>query len=128
MQLSHDRARRHTAAEVNAKIDRLTRATVADTASEGRDAIVARLRDLDREWDVDRALMALFVVVGGVTSELGRRYRGWANVFRVQQLFLGMHATVGWCPPLVVLRRLGFRTSREIGEERAMLIDHLRNG
>ena len=31
------------------------------------------------------------------------------------------HALQGWCPPLAVLRRLGFRTAKEINEERFAL-------
>jgi len=35
--------------------------------------------------------------------------------------FLFQHAVQGWCPPVPVLRRLGFRTSYEIEEERQAL-------
>ncbi len=35
--------------------------------------------------------------------------------------FLFQHALQGWCPPLPVLRRMGFRTSAEINEERYAL-------
>lgn len=35
--------------------------------------------------------------------------------------FLLQHAIQGWCPPVPVLRRLGFRTQREIDDERAVL-------
>ena len=35
--------------------------------------------------------------------------------------FLFQHAIQGWCPPLPVLRRLGFRTATEISEERIAL-------
>jgi hypothetical protein len=31
------------------------------------------------------------------------------------------HAVQGWCPPIPMLRRLGFRTSFEIEEERQAL-------
>lgn len=36
-------------------------------------------------------------------------------------LFLMQHALQGWCPPVPILRRLGFRTAREIFEERLAL-------
>ena len=36
-------------------------------------------------------------------------------------LFLFQHAIQGWCPPVPILRRLGFRTSYEIEEERVAL-------
>ena len=35
--------------------------------------------------------------------------------------FLLQHAVQGWCPPVPVLRRLGFRTASEIDEERYVL-------
>lgn len=31
------------------------------------------------------------------------------------------HALQGWCPPLPILRRLGFRTTQESEQERAAL-------
>jgi len=35
--------------------------------------------------------------------------------------FLLQHAVQGWCPPLTVFRRLGFRTAGEIARERYAL-------
>ena len=35
--------------------------------------------------------------------------------------FLLQHAVQGWCPPVPVFRRLGFRTAAEIDEERYAL-------
>lgn len=125
--LSNDRVRRHTPSWVNDRIDRQTRALVEDTVRSGRDTIVARLQELDREWDVDRALMANFAIVGALSSELGRRvHRGWTYFFRAQLGFLLMHAALGWCPPLPVFRRLGFRTAKEIAEERRTLLERLK--
>jgi hypothetical protein len=121
-----DRVRRHTSAPVNLKIDRLTRAVIEDCATGGRDMIVTRLKELDREWDVDRALMANFAVIGGVTLALSERHHeNWKYLFRAQLGFLLMHAVVGWCPPLPVFRRLGFRTAKEIGVERMALLELL---
>jgi hypothetical protein len=34
---------------------------------------------------------------------------------------LFQHAVQGWCPPVPLLRRLGYRTSREIDIERVAL-------
>jgi hypothetical protein len=39
--------------------------------------------------------------------------------------FLLQHAVQGWCPPVPVLRRLGFRTQTEIEDERHALERHL---
>jgi hypothetical protein len=120
-----DRVRRYTASHVNARIDRLTWATIEERVAAGRDAIIARLKELDREWDVDRVLMANFALLGALTSELGRRYPGWKHFFRAQQAFLLLHAVVGWCPPLPLFRRMGVRTDKEIAAERNALIGRL---
>jgi hypothetical protein len=37
--------------------------------------------------------------------------------------FLLQHAIQGWCPPVPIFRRLGFRTAGEIDEERYALKD-----
>lgn len=122
---NNDRVRRHTAAHVNDNLDRLAALNVERSASAGRDAIVARLGELDREWDIDRALMVNFALLGGLTHELGERYRGWKYFFRMQMSFLFIHAVAGWCPPVVLFRRLGFRTAKEIAAERSELVARL---
>lgn len=81
-----------------------------------------RLADLNAEWDVERVLQvnASSLVVLGVALGAGvdRRFLLLpAAVFS----FLLQHALQGWCPPLPVLRRLGVRTTREIGRERLAL-------
>jgi len=123
---TNDRVRRRTSARVNERIDRRAQETVEDSAVLGREAMIARIAELDREWDIDRALMANFAILGGLTFELGRRrHRGWMALFRVQQAFLLVHALVGWCPPVPVFRRLGFRTAKEIAAERTALMARL---
>lgn len=128
-----DRVREHTAEIVNKRLDWLTEASIANTARGGRDAVQRRLAELDYEWDIDRALMLNFAVVGGAAFALGlRRYvksplfaprrKGFLYFFGTQLAFLGMHAVVGWCPPASLFRRLGFRTKPEIEAERLQLI------
>lgn len=127
-----DRVREHTAPIVNQRIERETRASITTTLRGGRDAIERRLVELDQEWDIDRALMLNFAVAGAVSSSLGfaryqtspalgERRKGFLYLFGIQLGFLLVHATVGWCPPLVVFRRLGYRTKTEIESERTLL-------
>jgi hypothetical protein len=118
---TRDRIREHTPAHVIDRIDTLSAAMTARAAANGRDAVVARLKELDYEWDADRALVLNFAIIGGLSSLLGERSRGWKAFFRTQQVFLFLHAVVGWCPPTSVFRRLGFRTQQEIGAERLVL-------
>jgi hypothetical protein len=127
-----DRVRAHTPGPVNRRIDRTTEGTIASVTRQGRDAVLRRLAELDREWDVDRALMANFALVGGTAYAIGlRRYskpsfgprrKGLLYLVGAQMAFLMMHATAGWCPPVSVFRRLGFRTRTEIEAERAALL------
>jgi hypothetical protein len=119
-----DRVRERTSADVLAKLDRRTAARVFKCAREGAGAIQARIEELDREWDIERYLVVNFVAVSAVAEELGRRgSRPWMLLFRAQQVFLLMHATIGWCPPTAVFRRLGVRTQKEIDAERAVLTE-----
>lgn len=134
----HDRVRDHTATAVTRRIDALTQARIHETVARGRDAIVQRITQLDEEWDVDRALMVNFAIAGAITSSVGAtryvnspafgpRRKGFLYFFGAQLAFLLLHGTAGWCPPLVVFRRLGFRTRIEIESERTLLLDALQH-
>ena len=119
-----DRVRDRTPAHVLARLDRRTAARVFRVARDGQDAIRRRIDELDREWDIERYLQVNFVVVSAIAEQRGRRgSRPWMALFRAQQLFLLMHATVGWCPPTALFRRLGVRTQKEIDAERAVLTE-----
>jgi hypothetical protein len=131
-----DRVRDHSAQIVNRRIIRGIEASVARCLRQGRDAVVRRLAELDREWDIDRVLMAHFAIAGGIACGvgldkyshqplLGRRQRGWLYFIGAQLTFLFMHASVGWSPPAVVWRRLGIRTKSEIAAERSLLFTAL---
>lgn len=86
------------------------------------DRIDARLEELDREWDIERAIeanaatLALAGVALGLT--LNRR---WLALPALVSGFLLQHALQGWCPPVPVLRGMGFRTMAEIDRERFAL-------
>lgn len=81
-----------------------------------------RLDELDREWDIERALEANASTLALVGIGLGfAANRRWFALPAFVAGFLLQHAVQGWCPPLPVLRRLGFRTSHEIDQERYAL-------
>jgi hypothetical protein len=111
-----------TADEINSRLHKETEERVAYYAALGTDAINGRLAELDREWDIERALeanAAVAVIVGvalGITVN-----RRWFLFPAVVGGFLLQHAVQGWCPPLPILRRLGFRTAEEIAWERYAL-------
>ncbi len=84
--------------------------------------IPARLRELDREWDIERVLETNASSLIVTTSALGFLVsRKFFAVPLVVGAFLLQHALQGWCPPLPILRRLGYRTTSEIQQERDAL-------
>ena len=111
-----DLIRNHTPQKVNAEIDARTTAAL-DRIGDDPHAMRQRLWALDREWHLDRALIALFAVLGSFTAHKKR----WRPLFWLQMGFLFHHAIRGWCPPVSVLRRIGFRTEKEISAERTAL-------
>ena len=119
----YDRVRGRTPDKVNREIDELTASYLSLVGTEPH-AIRKRLWELDREWHVDRALIAAFALVGSATAQ--RAFRSsrpgaWRLLFWTQIGFLVHHAIRGWCPPVFLLRRLGFRTDKEIAAERSAL-------
>ena len=116
----HDRVRESTPDKVNREIDELTATYLMDVGTEPH-AIRKRLYELDREWHIDRALMAVFSVLGSFTAHRAFKSKPWRLLFWTQMGFLMHHAVRGWCPPVSVLRRIGFRTEKEIAAERTAL-------
>ena len=118
---THERVRANTADVVNQRIERQTEARVRQLAGQPA-AIARRLDELDREWDIERVLetnastLAFAGIVLAATHD-----RRWLIVPGVVTAFLFQHALQGWCPPLPILRHLGFRTAGEIARERVAL-------
>ena len=81
-----------------------------------------RLEELDKEWDIERVLEtnASTLIVGATALGFLVNKKLFAVPF-VVGAFLLQHALQGWCPPLPILRRLGYRTTSEIQEERSAL-------
>ncbi|MEJ8570692.1 hypothetical protein [Microbaculum marinum] len=82
-------------------------------------AIEHRLRELDEEWDIERAIQANAATLAlGGTALAMLHDRRWSYLPLLVTGFLLQHSTQGWCPPVPILRRLGFRTQVEIERER----------
>jgi hypothetical protein len=112
------RVQAQTPAPVNEEIRQSIETSVVRGATGDREWIERRLASLDREWDVERAVEAWFSGLGVVVLALGLSgRRGWLGLSLVMSGFLFNHALRGWCPPVSALRRLGFRTAKEIDEE-----------
>jgi hypothetical protein len=111
----------HTSTEVNSRIRSETLRRV-DYYRTHPDEIGQRIKQLNEEWDIERALATGSSCLSLVGMALGlRRDRRWLALTAGVQSFYLQHALQGWCPPLPILRRLGFRTPMEIELERAML-------
>jgi hypothetical protein len=72
--------------------------------------------DIERTLEANASALALTGVVLGSVGD-----RRWLALPAVVTAFLLQHALQGWCPPVPVFRRLGFRTASEIEEERYAL-------
>jgi hypothetical protein len=112
----------NTPDRLNRRIHRQTVQRLRSTLDGGAPAIERRLEELEREWDVERALetTAATLTLAGVGLSLAVDRR-WLILPGVVAGFLLQHAVQGWCPPLPVVRALGFRTSREVETERNAL-------
>jgi hypothetical protein len=123
----HDRVRNHSPKSLNKTIDREIDYLVKITIEKGPFAIRQRLSDLDKEWDLDRALMLLYS--GALILQLGNALKNknkkslWLPL--LQSSFILLHATYGWSPAILLLRKLGFRTRFEIQTEREDLLKAL---
>jgi hypothetical protein len=116
------RVAKNTSECVNKRIREEAENRIVCCAARGGEAIDRRIGQLDREWDIERALeanaatAALLGVVLGATVN-----RKWFAFPAFVGSFLLYHAIQGWCPPVPILRRLGFRTQTEIERERYAL-------
>lgn len=112
----------NTPASIHARIEADTVARVRHLAND-RAMIPLRLADLDDEWDVDRTLETAdaALILGGVGLAVATGNRWFFALPAAVAGFMLQHALQGWCPPLPLLRWLGFRTRREIELERHAL-------
>lgn len=116
-----ERVPQHTADHVNRQIRQTTRESIEHYRLHP-EAIDARLRELDHEWDIERTLQANAATLTALGSLLALTVnRKFILLPLAVGSFLLQHAVQGWCPPLPILRRLGFRTASEIQEERDAL-------
>ena len=117
-----DRVRDMSADKANRAIDASTRESIERATAGGRAAIEQRLVALQQEWDIDRILMVNFAALVFAQLVAATRDRRWLWGPLVQTPFLMMHATLGWCPPSLWFRPMGFRTRFEIQAEREELL------
>jgi hypothetical protein len=114
---STERVERATSTSVNRRIEAEIMASI-EYHMAYPDEIDQRLKELEEEWDIERVLEANASALAFLGTALGLLSgRRWLLLPAAVSAFLFQHATQGWCPPLPVLRRLGFRTAHEIAQE-----------
>ena len=120
---SATRVPENTPEHLNDRILNRTERNVACAAAGGHEAIRRRLDELDREWDIERALITQASMLALSGMALGKLKSRYFYLFSFGVLgFLLQHALQGWCPPVRPMRFLGFRTPREIEDERHALL------
>jgi hypothetical protein len=82
------------------------------------DRLSTRIRELEHEWDIERALEANAAALALVGLALGLAAdRRFFLVTFLSSACLLQQALSGWSPALPLLRRYGIRTSAEIQQE-----------
>ena len=118
---TQDRVPVHTSDTVNERIERKARERVRRLAAHPAE-IQQRLRELEAEWDIERAIEANASALAFIGVALGFFHHPyWLALPALVTAFLFQHALQGWCPPVPILRRFGFRTIYEIDRERFAL-------
>lgn len=120
-----DKVRQMTPRSVNEKIDRQMLQRVEEISAQGPEAIKGRLQELEKEWDLDKVLMLNFSVLVFAQLLAARKDKRWLWGPIIQTPFMAMHAILGWCPPSLWFRPMGFRTDKEIQSEREELMANL---
>lgn len=83
--------------------------------------IGGRMQQLDREWDMERAVdanVAGLALAGLALAAVDKRFLALPAIAGASLL---LFALSGWCPSVPLLRRLGVRSKAEITRERYAL-------
>lgn len=116
------RVAQHTQPEVNQELRRQTFRSLNSHRKSPENAISARIKKLNSEWDTERVLetnAAIMVLLG---SLLGWKHsRKWFLLSGTAGAFLLQHALQGWCPTVPLIRKMGIRTADEISTEKTAL-------
>jgi uncharacterized membrane protein len=71
-------------------------------------------------------ILCIYIKLNSISTFLGMTNdKRWHLFSGAIGLFLLQHVIQGWCPPLSLIRKIGFRTTSEINKERNELIKAL---
>jgi hypothetical protein len=117
-----DRVRKNNSREINQDIDSNLRENIEYYKGKDKAEITQRIEELDSEWDIERVLETNMsaVALSGIALSVFQN-RKWIILPAIVLGFFTQHAIQGWCPPLPLFRKLGYRTRKEIDKERYAL-------
>lgn len=117
-----ERVKLHTNCKNNQSIREETIRNIARYTDRTKEEIETRIKELDREWDIERVLETNAAGIVLLSAILGFTVnKKWFLLTGLVGGFLLQHALQGWCPPLPLFRRIGIRTASEIENEKAIL-------
>lgn len=117
-----ENVRKVTSEEKNAIIDQQILSNIRKYSGKGADEISQRIKELDKEWDIERVLdlsMSFLAICGIISSLLLNKYSIFLTILLL--LFFIWHAFQGWCPPIPLLRHFKIRTRPEVDREKYAL-------
>lgn len=114
-----DRVRENTAQYVNEQLDERAADRVRGFARSSREEITARIKELEKEWSIERLIQSEAPVMAlgglGLGAAVSRKFLVLpAFVFGM----VALHGIQGWYPMIPLFRRMGFRSRTEIDREK----------
>lgn len=117
-----ERTELNTPPALERKFEKRLQENISRYTGADRQAIDRRLRELDREWNIERIIEAEAPTTIGLGIALGTlSNRKWFAVSALAASMVILHSLQGWYPLLPLFRRLGLRTQQEIEQERMAL-------
>lgn len=116
-----ERVRRNTSKKSNKRIDNAI-VNYIEKYSANPQLIPSRIKELDKEWDIERVLeinMSTLSIIGLILAITVSIY--WLILPGVVLTFFVQHALQCWCPPIPVFRHFDVRTRPEIDREKYAL-------
>jgi hypothetical protein len=117
-----ERVARNTSPKYRQQFEQQLRENICRYMSAERHEIDQRLAELDREWNIERAIELEAPAMIALGAILGlTRSRKWFGLSVFAATMVIFHNTQGWYPLLRVFQRMGFRSQNDIEEERMAL-------
>lgn len=117
-----ERVRSSTSQSRNEEIDDEIVSSIAYYSEQDAASVESRIKELDKEWDIERTLEINAGLVGLAGAVLALTVnRRWAILPAVVTSFLVQHAIQGWCPPLPLFRSMGIKSRPELDREKYAL-------